>query len=409
MSKTIKSLEETISKAEGGVMKLLDACELIVDCPHSTAKDEGSGYPLIRTPNIGRGRLKLDGVHRVSFETYCARNERAVPQVDDLILAREAPVGNVAIIKEGQQVCLGQRTVLIRPNKNIVDPDFLVYYLLSPEMQHMLLSSVNGATVSHLNMADIRKLEINLPDLTIQNKIGKLLSVIENKIGNNNEINDNLLQQAQAIFMHKFGDNTSVTSATIADIALNVTDGVHNTVKDDPEGQYLLLSCKNIKGGLLSIGASERKINSETFEKLRRRTKLAKGDILISSVGTVGELLLLNTDPINYEFQRSVAIVKPNPELVSSAYVYESLVAKKAELINAAHGAVQQCLFISDIAGFPIGIPNPAELCSFDEAVNPMFDTITANEAENLRLETLRDTLLPKLMSGELDVSDLDL
>ena len=93
--------------------------------------------------------------------------------------------------------------------------------------------------------------------------------------------------------MHKFGDNTSVTSATIADIALNVTDGVHNTVKDDPEGQYLLLSCKNIKGGLLSIGASERKINSETFEKLRRRTKLAKGDILISSVGTVGELYCL--------------------------------------------------------------------------------------------------------------------
>ncbi len=184
---------------------------------------------------------------------------------------------------------------------------------------------------------------------------------------------------------------------------------MHNTVKDDPEGQYLLLSCKNIKGGLLSIGSSERKINSETFEKLRRRTKLAKGDILISSVGTVGELLLLNTDPSNYEFQRSVAIVKPNPELVSSAYVYESLVAKKAELINAAHGAVQQCLFISDIAGFPIGIPNPAALRSFDEVVKPMFDTITANEAENLRLEALRDTLLPKLMSGELDVSELDL
>ena len=209
--------------------------------------------------------------------------------------------------------------------------------------------------------------------------------------------------------MQMFGDITSVTMATIADIALNITDGVHNTVIDDPEGQYLLLSCKNIKGGLLSIGTSERRINLETFEKLRRRTKLAKGDILISSVGTVGELLLLNTNPSNYEFQRSVAIVKPNPELVSSAYVYESLVTKKAELINAAHGAVQQCLFISDIAGFPIGIPNPRDLRSFDDVVNPMFDTITANEGENLRLEALRNILLPKLMSGELDVSDLDI
>ena len=89
-------------------MKLLDICETIVDCPHSTAKDEGTGYPLIRTPNVGKGRLKLAGVHRVSENVYNQRNERAVPQVDDLILAREAPVGNVAIIRKGQQVCLGQ-------------------------------------------------------------------------------------------------------------------------------------------------------------------------------------------------------------------------------------------------------------------------------------------------------------
>ena len=169
------------------------------------------------------------------------------------------------------------------------------------------------------------------------------------------------------------------------------------------------MSCKNIKGGSLSIGASERRINSDTFEKLRRRTKLAKGDVLISSVGTIGELLLLNVEPSNYEFQRSVAIVKPNPTVVSSAYLYESLVSKKAELINAAHGAVQQCLFISDIAGFPIGIPTSEDLQIFDEIVAPMFDAISANEAESMRLAALRDTLLPRLMSGELDVSELSL
>ena len=206
-----------------------------------------------------------------------------------------------------------------------------------------------------------------------------------------------------------FADSESVTPATIADVTLNVTDGVHNTVHDDPDGDYLLLSCKNIKGGSLNIGASERRINLETFEKLRRRTKLAKGDVLISSVGTIGELLFLNVEPSNYEFQRSVAIVKPNPTVVSSAYLYESLVSKKAELINAAHGAVQQCLFISDIAGFPIGIPTSEDLQTFDEIVAPMFDAISANEVESMRLAALRDTLLPRLMSGELDVSALDL
>ena len=200
-----------------------------------------------------------------------------------------------------------------------------------------------------------------------------------------------------------------MTRATIADIALNLTDGVHSTVHDDPNGKYLLLSCKNIKEGSLSIGASERRINLETFEKLRQRTNLAKGDVLISSVGTVGKLLLLNAKPSNYEFQRSVAIVKPNPKIVSSAYLYESLVCQKAELINAAHGAVQQCLFISDIAGFPIGIPNLKDLRAFDDIAVPMFDAITANETESIRLTALRDTLLPKLMSGEIDASDIDL
>ena len=162
-----------------------------------------------------------------------------------------------------------------------------------------------------------------------------------------------------------FGANDSLTPATIADVALNVTDGVHNTVHDDPEGDYLLLSCKNIKGGSLTVGSSERRISLETFEKLRRRTKLAKGDVLISSVGTVGELLLLNTEPANYEFQRSVAMVKPNPTVVSPTYLYESLVSQKAELINVAHGAVQQCLFISDISEFPIDIPSKVKLDIF--------------------------------------------
>ena len=92
-------------------------CELIVDCPHSTAPDEGEGYPLIRTPNIGPGYLDLTDVHRVSKEAYDIRNARAVPQPMDLILAREAPAGNVGIIREGQWVCLGQRTVLIRPSE----------------------------------------------------------------------------------------------------------------------------------------------------------------------------------------------------------------------------------------------------------------------------------------------------
>ena len=220
-------------------------------------------------------------------------------------------------------------------------------------------------------------------------------------------LNNNLLEQAITLYRECFESDKSLTKGKISDIALNVTDGVHNTVIDDPNGDYFLLSCKNIKGGTLSIGSSERRINKSTFEKLRKRTKLSKGDILISSVGTIGEVFMLNTEPSHYEFQRSVAIVKPNFESVSSPYLYLSLLTKKAELINAAHGAVQQCLFISDIAEFPILIPKKEDMIEFTKLVVPMFDMITENENENMRLSSVRDALLPKLMSGEIDMSDI--
>lgn len=191
MQKAFKGLEKAISEIKGTEMKLSDVCKLIVDCPHSTAKDEGTGYPLIRTPNIGRGRLKLDGVHRVSENVYLDRNQRATPQTNDLILAREAPVGNVAVIKD-EKVCLGQRTVLIRPDEKKVDADFLVYYLLAPKQQHLLLSASNGATVSHLNMSAIRNLEIDLPEMNKQKRMGRILSKLDDLIVENERINKNL-------------------------------------------------------------------------------------------------------------------------------------------------------------------------------------------------------------------------
>lgn len=296
-------------------------------------------------------------------------------------------------------------TLYVKEYKGVA-PLFIYYFLQTLN----LANYAGGSAVPTLNRNHIHTLNVHVPiSIREQEKIAGILMTFDNRIGINERINDNLQQQAQIVFKHMFSNYKSTTPAKIADVSLNITDGVHNTVLDDTDGQYLLLSCKNIKNGVLNIGTSERKISTETFTKLRHRTKLAKGDVLISSVGTVGELLLLNTEPSNYEFQRSVAIVKPNPTIVSSAYLYESLMYKKAELINAAHGAVQQCLFISDIAGFPIGIPNPDDLRIFDNTVVPMFDTISANEAENSRLTELRDTLLPKLMSGELDISDLDI
>jgi len=151
---------------------LADMCELIVDCEHKTAPTQEEGIPSIRTPNIGKGKLLLDGVYRVSEETYREWTRRAEPLPGDLILAREAPAGNVAVIPDDTKVCLGQRTVLIRPNRTVFEPEFLSWLLLQPKMQQKLLAHSRGATVQHVNMKDIRALHIGaIPPLSEQRRI----------------------------------------------------------------------------------------------------------------------------------------------------------------------------------------------------------------------------------------------
>ena len=151
---------------------------LIEDCPHSTAKDEGKGYPLVRTPNIGFGRLSLNYVHRVSETVYNQRNVRAVPQTSDLIFAREAPAGNIAVIQEGEQVCLGQRTVLIRPFAQYILSDYLAYYILAPSSQQNLVDKSSGTTVPHVNLSDFRRYLIALPPIKEQHNIIDKISMV---------------------------------------------------------------------------------------------------------------------------------------------------------------------------------------------------------------------------------------
>ena len=186
----------------------VELCEFIVDCEHKTAPVQAEGYPSIRTPNIGKGKLLLDNVNRVSEETYKEWTRRAKPLAGDLIFAREAPAGNVAIIPENTHVCLGQRTVLIRPKPNIFDSSFLVFRLLEPQMQGKLLAHSRGATVQHVNMKDIRALDIgSIPSLHVQRQIAaninsvvaegeNLTRIYEQKLAALEALKKSLLHQA---------------------------------------------------------------------------------------------------------------------------------------------------------------------------------------------------------------------
>jgi type I restriction enzyme S subunit len=187
---------------------LADLCLLIVDCEHKTAPTQETGIPSIRTPNIGKGKLLLEGVNFVSEATYDKWTRRVAPMAGDLILAREAPAGNVAVIPDHTRVCLGQRTVLIRPRQDIFVPSFLAYLLLEPQMRERLLAHSRGATVQHVNLKDIRALDVGaIPSLEAQRQIAAMLNrlssegeslvkVYERKLEKLYELKKSLLHQA---------------------------------------------------------------------------------------------------------------------------------------------------------------------------------------------------------------------
>lgn len=173
----------------------------------------------------------------------------------------------------------------------------------------------------------------------------------------------------------------------LGDICIQITDGTHNTVKDCESGDCYLLSCKNIKNGNIEIGKNERKIDRHTLEELRKRTKTAKGDVLLSSVGTIGETAVIKLENPNYEFQRSVAIFKPNLNFITSEFLYYSLNSRKDILQHSAEGAVQQCLFINPLKDFSISLP-PLEIQKKIAGVlGALDDKIELNNKINNNLE----------------------
>lgn len=173
----------------------------------------------------------------------------------------------------------------------------------------------------------------------------------------------------------------------LIDVCVQITDGAHNTVYDTPGGDCFLLSCKNIKNGAVRIGEKERRIDKKTLENLRSRTKMSIGDVLISSVGTIGETAIVKEDNPPYEFQRSVAIFKPNQRYITPKFLYYSLRHKKKKLQHLAEGAVQQCLFINPLKEFEISIPTLEEQEKIVNVLSSLDNKIELNEKINQNLE----------------------
>lgn len=179
----------------------------------------------------------------------------------------------------------------------------------------------------------------------------------------------------------------------LGDVCTQITDGVHNTVRDNSNGDCFLLSCKNLKNGQIVIGENERKIDLDTLQNLRKRTKTAKGDVLLSSVGTIGETAIIKENNPKYEFQRSVAIFKPNKTYITSEFLFYSLNNNKALLQHNAEGAVQQCLFINPLKEFMIPLPPLEVQKKIAGVLGALDDKIELNNKINQNLEAQAQAL----------------
>ena len=394
---------------------LNEVCDLIVDCPHSTANDEGKGYPLVRTPNIGKGRLIYNGMHRVSEEVYNKRNLRAVPQEGDLIFAREATAGNVALIQKGEKVCLGQRTVLIRPNKKYVNPAFLTYFLLAPKQQYNLLSTANGATVAHVNMPTIRNLKLELPNIQIQNCIATILSRYDSLIENYQKQIKLLEEAAQRLYKEWFVDlhfpgheNTKIVDGVpegwkkkrLGDIVKTTSGGTPSRSNSNYySGNIMWVKTKELMDGF--IFDTEEKVTQEAINKSSAKI-VPKASILLAMYGaTIGKLGIASKDLSCNQACCVFLLSKDNP---LRWYLFNWLLLNREFLISQGKGAAQPNLSQDMIKKFELVVPDDNTLLSYHRLVNVFYMKSKSLQSQIRLLTEARDRLLPKLMSGEIAV-----
>ncbi len=374
----------------------------IIDCEHKTAPlVNDSMYLSVRTSNISNGGIDYESCNRVSEETYRDWTKREIPTAGDIILAREAPVGEVGIIKPGYKVCLGQRTVLIRVDNPEIHNTYLLYYLVNPANKSELIEKSGGSVVSHLNMKDIRAHSIRVPELEKQTAIASILSSLDDKINLLHRQNATLEKMAETLFRKWFVEEADEEweYCILEDLCSQVNSGGTPSTKIDSyyNGSINWYSTKELNDNFLF--ESKSKI---TYEGLNNSSAklFPKGTVLIAiyAAPTVGRLGILGSESA---FNQAACGLVANENLSCKEFLYLYLKNQRDELNAMASGSAQQNLNVSKIKNYTAFIPDQITMDKFKLSVIPIFKKMESNTIQIGTLTSLRDTLLPKLMSGE--------
>lgn len=407
--------------------KVSEVCELIVDCVNKTAPsvEYTTPYKMIRTPNIKKGKINLSGCRFVEKDTFDIWTRRAKVKCGDILLTREAPMGEVGIVNFEDQVFLGQRIMQYRANPKKLNPYFLLYSFLSPDLQFQFRRyDSSGSIVSHIRVPDCTNFEINVPSLSEQNKIVNILKTIDERIDVNSQIIMLLEEMAKNLFDYwflQFDYPNSQGKPYAQSNGKLVFDNVLNKEMPPNWKVKTLSDIANITMGQSPDGSSYNGHGEGTifyqgstdfgdiFPKVRQYTtepaRMAKkGDILLSVRAPVGDMNIANTDCC---IGRGLAALN-SKEGFDGFLFYVMKYFKQVFDRRNSEGTTFGSITKNDLYSLRLAYPPKELLEKYDSIVSKYNEMIFIRSMENQKLEELRDWLLPMLMNGQISIKEAD-
>ncbi|HGF5190104.1 TPA: restriction endonuclease subunit S [Vibrio parahaemolyticus] len=417
-------------------VKVSELCELIVDCINKTAPrvERVTPYKMIRTPNIKNGKIDLVGCRYVEKETYEKWTRRATVNKGDVLLTREAPMGEAGLVNFEDTVFLGQRIMQYRVNPKKLDPNYLLYAFLSPDLQFQFRKhDSTGSTVSHIRVPDCSEFEINTPPLSVQKQISKVLRDIDDKIDLNNRINAELEAMAKTLYDYWFvqfdfpdangkpykasGGKMVYNPVLKREIPANwkvqpITDccEVVDCLHSKKPGQrfvspdYFLLQLENIRDDGLVDVTTKYFVSQEDYSIWTSRIEVKKHDVVMTNAGRIAAFAQIPSE-VKCGIGRNITAIRPYD--IGPNYFFSCLSGfyiQSQILTNLDHGAFFKSFNVKGIKALNIIRPPSAIEGKFEQLISPLIEKRQSTILENQKLTSLRDWLLPMLMNGQVTV-----
>jgi type I restriction enzyme S subunit len=373
-----------------------------IDYRGKTPKKTHFGIPLLTAKIVKSGRL-LEPNEFIAKEDYSSWMSRGYPEVNDIVLTTEAPLGEVALIID-KYVALGQRLITLHTKKDICDSVFLKYYFQSDAGQAGLQARASGSTVEGIKSALLKKMDIMLPPLPEQRAIAGVLSSLDNKIDLLHRQNKTLEAMAETLFRQWFVEEVDEgwLEGSLLELIELVGGGTPKTVVPEYwDGDIPWLAGGDISSNHKSFVLHSEKTITKNGLNNSSAKLMPKFATIISARGTVGKYCLLG-QPMAFS-QSNYGILPQCENCYFFSYLLINHLVEKLQ--SSAYGSIFDTITTTTFKESKVSIPSELEIQFFENSVSSYFHKIFENKLQIRTLEKLRDNLLPKLMSGEVRVA----